>query len=130
MDGYASVRYQGEWIQGRNNTMKYVGGAKQLIKIPYGTTFEGFIQFLTESCSIDPMKNYIQVSMKPRKIELDCPIQIQNDEDVQGLLDMSQYFQECIPVFVTCTPIEGQEEEEEDKKKRKEKRRRRIEKST
>ena len=89
MDGYASVRYQGEWIQGRNNTMKYVGGAKQLIKIPYGTTFEGFIELLTESCSIDPMKNYIQVSMKPRKIELDGPIQIQNDEDVQGLLDMS-----------------------------------------
>lgn len=49
--------------------------------------------------------------MKPKSIKFDFLVKIENYKDVEGLINISQHFQECILVFITCTTIERQKEE-------------------
>lgn len=49
--------------------------------------------------------------MKPKCVELDYLVKIENDEDVEGLTNMSKYFYKYILIFVICTLIEAREEE-------------------
>lgn len=44
--------------------------------------------------------------MKPKCLNNKCLVKIKNDENVKYLIDLSNYFKECILVFVTITPIE------------------------